>query len=619
MEPSLGLNSNDPNTFPAELAETRNFDKLWLVFDNNCAIGTNTEDDIHLFVSQIKEQFTCLRDAQDATHKKNIYYNNHYDEWSVFLLIDSNNGNSPPPNNYPTCIDSANFIYYDDYCLSFIDYELIFSSQNVINKDIECETRDFDDYSSNNNSFSEYLWHLDLLDSIEADGLESYLNIDVLNGDADYVDIFVLDTGVLSTHDEFINAGINIIHGLESFGDEDIIKGHGTHMTGIIAGKNTGIIKSSGINIYEFPVCSRSATQTSCFWQDIWDGCEFVINILKEKNGLITNSNSTGDDNNSTFNIYHRSGNAAPHRGVINLSFGGYLPSWWLENNYDFLFGWFDEIYENGGILIGAGGNVQLNNVYYNPCQYWPAAASDNIISIGGYDNDFNVVSGSNTGDCIDIYAPGKLIYSAWNSGNSDYKLQTGTSAATAIVSGIVTQILMINPYLSLEQIRYILNKYSEDNLLGACESRIEEEEEDDIDYNYNNTIAPLELELECGGLVIDCDNLIYEALNPKFFGENVRNEENMCNFNPCECEGDYEVNSIDNCNICHDNSGCSQCKYGYFKIDYDFPCMDCQVVFGDNCQGCQDFVGCQQCNSGSSRMFDSDSYLWYCDNPFDV
>lgn len=110
-----------------------------------------------------------------------------------------------------------------------------------------------------------------MINGIVADGFESYLDIDISDGDGNYVDVhvFVLDTGVLSTHDEFTNIGINIIHGLDTFTDESISKGHGTHMASLIAGENTGIIKS-GTTIYEYPVCSRTPTSTSCFWQELF-------------------------------------------------------------------------------------------------------------------------------------------------------------------------------------------------------------------------------------------------------------------------------------------------------------------------------------------------------------
>ena len=70
----------------------------------------------------------------------------------------------------------------------------------------------------------------------------------------------------------------------------------------------------------------------------------------------------------------------------------------------------------------------------------------------------------------------------------------------------------------------------------------------------------------------------------------------------------------------CHAN-GCDQCKDGYFKIDYDYPCVSCQDTF-EGCMFCSDFHGCQQCQQGyirtpyNSCAHDSgwtDVPLYYC------
>ena len=44
-------------------------------------------------------------------------------------------------------------------------------------------------------------------------------------------------------------------------------------------------------------------------------------------------------------------------------------------------------------------------------------------------------------------------------------------------------------------------------------------------------------------------------------------------------------------------NNGCDQCKDGWFKLDYDFPCQECSKLPG--CLHCTDFYGCQQCKDG--------------------
>ena len=57
------------------------------------------------------------------------------------------------------------------------------------------------------------------------------------------------------------------------------------------------------------------------------------------------------------------------------------------------------------------------------------------------------------------------------------------------------------------------------------------------------------------------------------------------CADDVCSCNG-YEDK---NCNICYSAQGCSQCEYGYVKIGANYPCVECQLVFGDGYIQCED------------------------------
>ena len=81
------------------------------------------------------------------------------------------------------------------------------------------------------------------------------------------------------------------------------------------------------------------------------------------------------------------------------------------------------------------------------------------------------------------------------------------------------------------------------------------------------------------------------------------------CESDPCSCE---ELGST--CQVCHPN-GCDQCINGYFKVDYDRPCVSCEEVFGESCLHCGDFTGCQQCAQGFLRIRDESCgpHFYYC------
>lgn len=81
------------------------------------------------------------------------------------------------------------------------------------------------------------------------------------------------------------------------------------------------------------------------------------------------------------------------------------------------------------------------------------------------------------------------------------------------------------------------------------------------------------------------------------------------CDTDPCECV----LEKVGKCKIrtCGDG-GCDQCDSGYFKKDYNYPCVGCNDTFGSHCLGCTDFLGCQQCSAGV-RTYDHECGLYFC------
>ena len=80
------------------------------------------------------------------------------------------------------------------------------------------------------------------------------------------------------------------------------------------------------------------------------------------------------------------------------------------------------------------------------------------------------------------------------------------------------------------------------------------------------------------------------------------------CDDDPCDCS------EVLNCrqSTCHSN-GCDQCNVNYWKKDYNYHCVSCDI-FGDDCMHCTDFLRCQQCRDGT-RTYDESCGVWYCDS----
>ena len=113
----------------------------------------------------------------------------------------------------------------------------------------------------------------------------------------------------------------------------------------------------------------------------------------------------------------------------------------------------------NGVFVIAAAGNDgQINTDF--PAAYpgvIAVCASTGVDSLAGF---------SNRGPWISIVAPGQDIISTGNGGPSDYLWMSGTSMASPFVTGLSAYLLDLNPSLTPDQIKTII-EISADNLGG--------------------------------------------------------------------------------------------------------------------------------------------------------
>ncbi len=187
--------------------------------------------------------------------------------------------------------------------------------------------------------------------------------------------------------------------------------GHGTHVAGIAAA--TG---NNGIGIA---------------------GVDWRAKIMPVK---VFQSNGTGDVAIITKGIIY----AATHGAtVINMSFGGYARSFTMENA-------LENAYADNIILVAAAGNDSKSIYPVNsndPTTFFPAALSyvlgvqatsggQTLTSFSNYDPDGPIYSTFIDGFNYELKAPGQGILSTFPNGN--YKVLSGTSMATPIVSGSI-------------------------------------------------------------------------------------------------------------------------------------------------------------------------------------
>lgn len=124
---------------------------------------------------------------------------------------------------------------------------------------------------------------------------------------------------------------------------------------------------------------------------------------------------------------------------IINYSGGGVLRS----REEEAALNWAAQ---NGVLVVAAAGNEGVNSDFY---PFYPANYGlPNIVAVTAVDRHGALLPTSNFGrSTVDIAAPGKNIYSTLPGGQYGYL--TGTSQATAFVSGVAALFMAIDPELN--------------------------------------------------------------------------------------------------------------------------------------------------------------------------
>jgi hypothetical protein len=132
---------------------------------------------------------------------------------------------------------------------------------------------------------------------------------------------------------------------------------------------------------------------------------------------------------------------------IINISLGGYATGAVLDAA-------IDHASRNGALIVAAAGNDQAAQLA------WPAA-DPRVLSVGAIDRLEQQVSFSNSGEQLQLTAPGYGVQTAWL--NSQRVTVDGTSASAPIVAGAVAAVLSQNPNLSPQQAAAILVQTAND------------------------------------------------------------------------------------------------------------------------------------------------------------
>jgi aqualysin 1 len=235
-------------------------------------------------------------------------------------------------------------------------------------------------------------WALDRVD-------QSGLPLDsryVYPGTGAGVNIYIIDSGIRSSHVEFtgrVAAGFSFVD--DGNGAEDCM-GHGTHVAGIAAGSTYGVAKEAMLHPVRVFGCSGGTSISTVIAAVEWVTAH------------------------------------AAYPAVVNMSLGGALST-----------------ALNGAVIAsiesGLTYTVSAGNAYADACRYSPAAVAA-ALTVAASNSADSAATFSNYGSCVDLYAPGVGVLSAWPTGDEGTRFLNGTSMSAPHVAGAAALYLQAYP-----------------------------------------------------------------------------------------------------------------------------------------------------------------------------
>jgi subtilisin family serine protease len=238
-------------------------------------------------------------------------------------------------------------------------------------------------------------WGLDRIDQADRPLSSQYY----FNYTGAGVNAFIIDTGIRPDHVEFtgrLKPGYNTV--ADANGTNDC-NGHGTHVAGTVGGAIWGVAKGVSLIPVRVLDCAGSGS-----WSSVIAGIDWVAGSTLRP-------------------------------AVANMSLGGGVSS-------------SVNAAVAGAVSKGITMVVAAGNNNANACNYSPAS-EPSAITVGATDINDVRASYSNYGSCLDVFAPGTSITSAWNTSATATNTISGTSMATPHVTGVAALALAANPAAS--------------------------------------------------------------------------------------------------------------------------------------------------------------------------
>lgn len=207
---------------------------------------------------------------------------------------------------------------------------------------------------------------------------------------------YIVDTGILPTHTEFGTRASTGYDAITPTAPQADCNGHGTHVAGTVGGATYGVAKNVtliGVRVLD---CNGSGSTTGVIAGVNW----VAANAIKPA-------------------VANMSLGAGASKALDNAVAGAIT---------------------KGITFVVAAGNSNANACYYSP------ARAPNAITVGATGSTDARASYSNFGTCLDIFAPGSSITSAWFTNTTALVTISGTSMASPHVAGVAALFLERKP-----------------------------------------------------------------------------------------------------------------------------------------------------------------------------
>jgi subtilisin family serine protease len=219
---------------------------------------------------------------------------------------------------------------------------------------------------------------------------------------ASNVHAYIIDTGIRLSHVTFggrATSGVDEVDG----GSADDCNGHGTHVAGTVGGAEVGVAKGAQLVAVRVLDCNGAGDTAQVIAGIDW----VTANAIKP--------------------------------AVANMSLGGAASAA------------IDQAVTSS-IAAGVTFAVAAGNETVDACLESPARVTG-AITVGAIDGADNRADFSNFGKCVDVFAPGVDIVSAFATSDTAAQTLSGTSMATPHVAGAAALVLSANPTATPQQV----------------------------------------------------------------------------------------------------------------------------------------------------------------------